>query len=131
MQQTDPVFSVNDVIVIEKGASSPFRYKWGFYGWKDNGYTGKFIVGYVNSINVDRLEATCYFYNPDIGDDLTFYLPLRGSEDYHEGQWSLPGFVRKVQTSDRTLVCECGSEARYGKDTNLHAHYCDKYQPYK
>ncbi len=132
-KHTDPVFSKFDTVIIEKGPESLFRYRIGRKGWKDTGYTGEFLVGYVADINLDRMEVTCYFPDNSPDGEARLDFPLRGSWDYFEGQWALPGFLRIKKTDEPMPLtgCQCGAYATYGVGTNLHSDWCKLYKKYK
>ena len=91
---------------------------------EDCGGSGIYAKG-----SVVEITDTYYVIDYTVQDFLgigTCNFPNFDSEYYSGGQWSRPGYLRKLWTTVE-IKCECGSEATYGKGTNLHSHWCKLY----
>jgi hypothetical protein len=116
--------------VAPDGISMRWKYKrstgtFPKYELVDSGYTGVFRHGIVSVIKDSVAELI--FVN-ESNDGIIHAIALEGHVAYIKEQWSYPGFPVPVAQPSKD-ICECGCEARYGKDCPGHAYWCKKYRP--
>jgi hypothetical protein len=132
-----PIFKVGDKVKFEVArATNHARWNYSFPNSAnlDLGASGIWATGVVvepeeylgkNRANLKQLSREWIYVRYSIagmiGDGYSIW-PLKECGYYRNYQWSRPGFLKHV------AKCVCGSEAIYGKGTNLHSFWCEMKQ---